>query len=359
MVSRRLEWTLAGGLAGWAAARLVAADRFRWVGAGAVPLLSFTPHAAAGAWAGALLLRDRGAGATAAVAGTALTATLAPRLLPRSGLAVGCPHPPRLLPRSGLAVGCPHPPRLLPRPGLAVGYPHAPRRAEPARGPVLRVLTANLRLGRAAAGPVVDLARRTDADVLFVQELTDDAAARLEKAGLTDLMPGQVTRTASGGRGGGIYARYPLAPGRAIAPTGLHHPTARLDLPSGQSVQLVCVHSLPPRPAWSPRAVSNWRRDLSVLPAPGGVPVVLAGDFNATLDHAQFRGLLRRGYADAASAAGQGLLPTWGPVPHGRPGLLAIDHVLVDSRCAVRAASVHRLPGSDHRAVYAEFRLPQ
>ncbi len=314
MLSRRLEWTLAGGLAGW-------------VGAGAVPLFSFPPHAAAGAWAGALLLRSRGAAATAAVAGTTLTATLTPRLLPRSGLALGCPH--------------------------------APRRAEPARGPVLRVLTANLRLGRAAAGPVVELARRTAADVLFVQELTDDAAARLDKAGLTDLMPGQVTQTAPGGRGSGIYARYPLARGLAVAPTGLPHPAARLDLPSGQSVQLVCVHSLPPRPAWSPRAVNNWRRDLSVLPAPGDVPVVLAGDFNATLDHAQFRGLLRRGYVDAASAAGQGLLPTWGPVPHGRPGLLAIDHVLVDSRCAVQACSVHPLPGSDHRAVYAEFGLPR
>jgi len=344
MLSRRLEWTLAGGLAGWAAARLVAADRFRWVGAGAVPLFSFTPHAAAGAWAGALLLRSRGAAATAAVAGTALTATLAPRLLPRSGLALGCPHAP-----------C----RAEPARGPVLRSARERRFAAPACGPVLRVLTANLRLGRAVAGPVVELARRTGADVLFVQELTHDAAARLDKAGLTELMPGQVTQTADGGRGGGIYARYPLAPGLAVAPTGLPHPAARLDLPSGQSVQMVCVHSLPPRPAWSPRAVSNWRRDLSVLPAPGDVPVVLAGDFNATLDHAQFRGLLRRGYADAASAAGQGLLPTWGPVPHGRPGLLAIDHVLVDSRCAVQACSVHPLPGSDHRAVYAEFRLPQ
>jgi len=32
--------------------------------------------------------------------------------------------------------------------------------------------------------------------------------------------------------------------------------------------------------------------------------------------------------------------------------------VLLDPRCAVQDVSVHPLPGSDHRAVYAEFRLP-
>ena len=38
---------------------------------------------------------------------------------------------------------------------------------------------------------------------------------------------------------------------------------------------------------------------------------ILAGDFNATLDHAEFRALLDRGYVDAADAVGDGLTPTW------------------------------------------------
>lgn len=306
---------MAGCLAGWAAARLTGADRFRWAGPGAVPLLSFTPQAAAAAWASAALLRSRGAAATAALAGAALTAVVAPRALPR--------------------------------------------RQQPADGPVLRILTANLRLGRAAAGPIVELAHQTAADVLFLQELTDDTLARLKHAGLDTLLPNELTEpVAAGGRGSSIHARYPLSDGLAVPPSALAQPAARLDLPSGRSVQLVCVHSLPPRPAWSRRAVDNWRRDLSMLPAPGDLPVILAGDFNATLDHAQFRRLLRLGYADAASQTGNGLVPTWGPPPRGVPGVLAIDHVLVDPRCAVRATSVHRLPGTDHRAVYAEVRLP-
>jgi endonuclease/exonuclease/phosphatase (EEP) superfamily protein YafD len=85
---------------------------------------------------------------------------------------------------------------------------------------------------------------------------------------------------------------------------------------------------------------------------------VLAGDFNATADHARFRRVLRPGHVDAAARVGRGLIPTWGPEPWGRPALLTLDHVLVDPGCTVLAVSVHRLPGSDHRAVYAEFRLP-
>ena len=134
--------------------------------------------------------------------------------------------------------------------------------------------------------------------------------------------------------------------------------TANLPGPAGPAVRLVCVHLLPPRPSWSGPAGAGWRAGLSLLPAPGDLPVILAGDFSSTLDHARFRGLLRLGYVDAASLAGNGLVPAWGPGPGRRPALLALDHVLAGSRCAVLATSVHLLPGSDHRALFAEVRLP-
>lgn len=108
-----------------------------------------------------------------------------------------------------------------------------------------------------------------------------------------------------------------------------------------------------------------WRDDLAVLAAMGvpagpcDPPSIVAGDFNSTLDHAGFRRLLRRGLADAARETGRGLVPTWSPAPWWPLGLLAIDHILVDRRCAVLETSVHRLPGTDHRAVFARLRLPE
>jgi endonuclease/exonuclease/phosphatase family metal-dependent hydrolase len=38
--------------------------------------------------------------------------------------------------------------------------------------------------------------------------------------------------------------------------------------------------------------------------------------------------------------------------------VLTLDHVLVDRSCAVLGCSVHVVPGSDHRAVFAEIQLP-
>jgi endonuclease/exonuclease/phosphatase family metal-dependent hydrolase len=93
---------------------------------------------------------------------------------------------------------------------------------------------------------------------------------------------------------------------------------------------------------------------------------ILLGDFNATLDHAALRGLIDSGYRDAADASvpgcarlGAGLRPTW---PYDEkwfiPGV-TLDRVLVDRRVAVRAMSTHRLPGGDHKAVYARLVLPR
>jgi endonuclease/exonuclease/phosphatase (EEP) superfamily protein YafD len=310
---KQISWVAAGGLAGWGAIRLAGADRFRCLEAPAAPLLSFTPQAAVAALLGSILLPRKGAAAMAALAGAALTTVILPR-------AIGSRQP-------------------------------------QARGPELRVLTANLLAGQASERAVVRLVRRKRVDVLFLQELTGAAAARLEQAGLSHLLPHEMTDARdSGPRGSGIYARFPLTSGLRLSPTYMAQPTARLMLPAGRSVDLVCVHPRSPRRPLSRRSVAQWREELAGLPPPADPPRLLAGDFNATVDHAQFRRLLRLGHADAAGRTGKGLTPTWGPV--GKPALLTIDHVLVDPRCAVLAASVHQLPGSDHRAVYAEFRLP-
>lgn len=299
----------------WAAGRIAAADRFRPADAQAVAVLAFTPQAAGGAWLAALLMRDKRAGAVAAVAAGVLTAAVAPRAIAR-------PQP-------------------------------------DADGPVLRVLTANLLVGRADAEPVVDLARKLDVDVLFAQEVTGVAAARLDQAGIGTVLPHMASDLGSAdSRGNVIYARYPMDDCPSIPAGSPAQPAVTLSLPGGM-VRLGCVHLHTPKPVRSRSGVIRWRDELRALPAgaePGAGPLILAGDFNATLDHAEFRRLLRRGYADAACQAGLGLVPTWGPGA-GRTGQLTIDHVIADQRCAVRGVSVHALPGTDHRAVFAELAL--
>jgi endonuclease/exonuclease/phosphatase family metal-dependent hydrolase len=104
----------------------------------------------------------------------------------------------------------------------------------------------------------------------------------------------------------------------------------------------------------------EWRSDLANQPRPdpAAPPRILLGDFNSTLDHQPLRALIARGYTDAADSAGAGLIGTWGPYDGDPIPPVTIDHVLVDRRVGVRGARVHRLPGSDHRAVVAALVVP-
>jgi endonuclease/exonuclease/phosphatase family metal-dependent hydrolase len=312
-----ISWAVAGGLATWAVARVAAVDRVHRAETVAVPLVAITPHVAAVAPFAALglrLARRRGPAATAALAATAL----------------------------GLMVR----PRRVPRPQPAAG------------GRVLRVLSANMFFGEGDAEVIVARVREVGADVLCLQELTADAVSRLKLAGLDELMPHtlfELRGSKPASSGSGIYSRFPLGDGPAVEPSMMAQPTALLELPDGEEVELICVHPCAPGVRrWG--GPTRWRAELGALPPPGKLPRVLAGDFNATLDHAAFRDVLRLGYADAAQQTGNALVPTWG-IP-GKGALLPLDHVLVTQGCAVRAYSVHAVPRSDHCAVYAEIQLP-
>jgi len=309
-----ISWAVAGGLAAWTVARVAAADRVRRTEATVVPLLSFTPQVARVAPWAALALRLSGrrrAAATAAVAAAAL--------------------------------------------GLMVRTRAVPRGEQGASGPMLRVLSSNMYFGRADAELLVARVRQLSADVLFLQELTADAVTRLKRAGLDDLLPYSQLDLRGGSSGSGIYSRFPLREGPAIGHTNMAQPTALAELPGGDRCELICVHPAPPNLARRGGA-ARWRQELGVLPPPGDQPRVLAGDFNASLDHAAFRAVLRLGYKDAALRLGRALTPTWGPP--GRRAVLTLDHVLVTGPCDVLDYSVHAIPGTDHRAVFAEVQLP-
>jgi endonuclease/exonuclease/phosphatase (EEP) superfamily protein YafD len=312
-VRRVVAWLLVIPVAAWAALRLLGLER----GFPLVPLLAFTPLAAAAAVlvvAATALLRQRVAALVAAVLAVLLVGSVAPR---------------------------------------ALGGPSEP---DGAAGPRLRVLSANMRYGNGSAKALVALVRRTRADVLSVQELSPQLVRELDGAGLAELLPERVVDPGGRGEGIGLYARVPLAPGSVPGTTRNPLAVASARLPGGPPVELVAVHVTPP----FRNLVGAWRADLRALPGatPDGPVRILAGDFNATLDHAELRRLLDAGYEDAADEVGAGLRATW---PRGWrfPHPVTIDHVLADRRCGVRAFSVHAIPGTDHRAVFAELVLPR
>lgn len=298
----------------WAVLRATGAER----GFPLVPALSFTPHAAVTSLvplAAAVRGRSRTAALMAAAAGAVLTGAVVSRR--------GAPSP----------------------------VPDGPR---------VRVASVSLRRGLVQAAPVIALVRRHDVDVLSVQELTPRAERDLRAGGIGELLPWAHVIAARPGSvpsaSGAVWTRLPATVAGAV-PGTYEQPTALLEVPGAPPLEFTAVHTAPP--ATSPRAVRDWTSDLAALPTPDDeVLRVLAGDFNATLDHAALREVLRRGWADAAQRAGRGLAWTWRPLRLPLPRL-ALDHVLVDPRIAVAGVQLVHLPGSDHRAVVVDLVLPR
>src|SRR4051812_44756410 len=171
----------------------------------------------------------------------------------------------------------------------------AVRRRSPATvprdGERLRLATVSLRRGRVPPEAVLDLVRGYDVDLLSVQELTPRAEKGLLAAGLGDLLPhGHVVPARAGSvasASGAVWSRRPFA-GTDVVPGSFEQPAVRLARDRGPDVEVVAVHTMPP--AVSPAQVRSWTADLGALPVPEpGVLRVLAGDFNATLDHAALR----------------------------------------------------------------------
>ncbi|MBO3751891.1 endonuclease/exonuclease/phosphatase family protein [Streptosporangiaceae bacterium NEAU-GS5] len=238
----------------------------------------------------------------------------------------------------------------------AVVLPRAFGSAQPAAsGPTLKILSINMRFGGADATTIVNLVRTLHPDILNTQELSPWGVQHLQEAGLSELMPYDDLAPERSAAGSGIFARVPLTtlPDMGLI-EGHHMPHVRFTMPGGRQVELVDVHTVAPL---GPDA-SVWSAAMRVLPEPeAGTIRILAGDYNATLDHAEFRRVLAKGYVDVGDAAGIGLVPTW-PAGRSIPPVITIDHVLVDPRVAVVSAGVHSVPRTDHRALFAELRLP-
>lgn len=239
-----------------------------------------------------------------------------------------------------LILGCTIWPRALPG-----AQPHV-------AGQTLRVASANLYYGQVTATTVVNFVREREVDVLSVQELTPQAARDLREAGLHEVLPHRVVEPRPRAAGSGVYSRYRT---REIGLTERSYhaqPSASVDLPGAVDLEVVAVHVVAPVGLVE---AAEWADELAALPAPSdsGPARVLAGDFNATLDHAPMREVLSTGYRDAADETGRGLRGTW-PTDTPLIPFAAIDHVLVDRRCSVRSFDVIALPGADHHAVLTE-----
>ncbi len=104
-----------------------------------------------------------------------------------------------------------------------------------------------------------------------------------------------------------VFARHRISHVRRLG-TGFGGYTMRVRA-AGKDVGLVAVHTRPPL-----GDAQDWAADLNAVRGAAvdeGGPLMIVGDFNATLDHLPMRDLKGRGFDDAAAEARSRWQPTW------------------------------------------------
>ncbi|MGW2725260.1 endonuclease/exonuclease/phosphatase family protein [Streptomyces sp. NPDC001492] len=216
-----------------------------------------------------------------------------------------------------------------------------------------RVLTSNVEFGR-GTGSLVPEIRRHKPDLVFVEECEYTCQARLQQDFGADY-PYRRAVAADGSHGSVILSRFPLRGTAGVTGT-MGMPGAVADV-RGHAVRLQLAHPMPPLPG----QVGLWRRELGRLrnaAAAARTPLILAGDFNASQDHAAFRRILDTGLRDSARLAGHDRTPSW-PARTAPAFGAQIDHVLVSRDFSANSTRFLHLTDTDHRALLVDLTLHQ
>jgi endonuclease/exonuclease/phosphatase (EEP) superfamily protein YafD len=230
-------------------------------------------------------------------------------------------------------------------------------RAVPPGSVPIRIVTSNVLFDNPGISELSTDLAATGADAVVLQEITPEHFSALVHSALGKVYPHHLADPLAGFHGTAIFSKLPLT-GRAIDVAG--YPMLRADLVTASgTVRLIDVHTVAPLTG---EMAVRWRDQLAKLadmhPAAGEY-LVLAGDFNATMDHAPMQRLEESGFRDAFHDAGSGWGLTWpqwsGPVPP----VMRLDHVFVSADIVVTAAGPEANQGSDHRRLRVDLALPR
>jgi endonuclease/exonuclease/phosphatase (EEP) superfamily protein YafD len=231
--------------------------------------------------------------------------------------------------------------------------------AAPPDAPRLTVLTFNIMSWGPNVEPLVAIMRDADADVIALQEVSEDAAARLIPL-LEDIYPYHALHPQPGEPipGQGIFSRYPITEDDYWR-VHLGHQRVVIDF-AGQPVPIYNAH--PVHPFGRLDRLEDRREDLEsvlVRVERESGPLILLGDFNMTEQTDVYQRTVA-GRTDAFRAVGWGLGFTW---PTTRtfgflPPYARIDYIFYSPHW--RALSAEVLPdsaGPDHLPLRAELVL--
>lgn len=225
-----------------------------------------------------------------------------------------------------------------------------------ASAPRIRLYDANVFVDNTDASGYADGIRRAAPDLVVLQEATPAFVAALDSTGALAALPFRATVSQADTSGALVASRWSLEDVQIVP---VRNRPAMVEAtvagPRGP-LRLFAFHAVAPVAGGR----QEWVDDLARLQAAvtaDGRPVLVAGDFNATWGHPEFRHLLDTGLVDAAAARGHPFEMTW---PRNRrvvPPVARIDHVLTRGPLVVTRVTTGTGRGSDHRPLVADIAL--
>ena len=219
----------------------------------------------------------------------------------------------------------------------------------PVVGPSFELLTLNVYAGAADRQDVTAAAAR--ADVVVLIETTPDFLYLLQTPAWQQSFPYAVGGSAQQTSDTAVFSRFPLSGTQSMGRTSFQQWVMTVQVPYRSPVRLIAAHPCNP---FCPGAA--FRTDHALLRATVQAnqvyPLVVAGDLNATDDHAPMQQLRADGMRSGTDLVGAGWVPTY-PANRRFPPLLPIDHVLVDDALTVTEQTAVSVAGSDHLGLLA------
>ncbi|MFJ6415785.1 endonuclease/exonuclease/phosphatase family protein [Paeniglutamicibacter sp. NPDC091659] len=219
----------------------------------------------------------------------------------------------------------------------------------------LSVLSINVERGGADVSSLSAVIKNQEVDIAILIEADEYLIKSLLSPDIKKMLPYRSGTVSSGGTAGtAMLSKYPLQQEDEISvPAGVtsfDQPVATVDHPQLGSIRIAGVHPYPPISGaieWkkSLESINSWQSENTDL------PLVMAGDFNASYAHPEFREIASS-FTDTAASAGILPISTW-PASGPIPAFTAIDHVLVRDLSTTSWERV-KIPNTDHFGIIAK-----
>lgn len=226
---------------------------------------------------------------------------------------------------------------------------------DPKAAQKVKVFSANLLMVNPDPRGIIAELLRADADVLLFQEYSPLWERALFRAGVPERYPHSVHLARQDSFGTAIYSRLPLSNARVIDVHGLPMSEATLTS-SGRTLQLLNVHTLPPRTSEYTEVFIKQMKALASRgrAADANQALAMIGDFNVTQHAATYGALLDAGSHAAHRVCGRGWATSF---PNGVFPLppVRLDHAFLFGKVDCTSIQEGQGSHSDHRPLVLEL----